>query len=376
MWNSVQLKIALFITAICLMTGAIICSAAISWRDFRTLRKQLTTIELESFRIADDLQQTVLMLNNYLLKYEINHDPKVWEQYEKESKRLDAWIDEQVAKVDTVPEKEALQKVNVTYDAFLEAARGLKNPPAGQTVRVLADFERESQLLLNTGFKLAEAHRLSLDQFLEKTQRTLTLLSFILLSALFLLIACVTALAFIIFKHLIAPLQTKLVQSHAIIERQEKLASLGLLASGVAHEIRNPLTAIKAKLFAWQRRLAPNSAEHSDARFINEEISRLERIVRDFLLFARPSDPVMIPVPPSSILAELQTLFREQLQKKQITLNLELPEGQAPLVRVDPQQIKQVLINLIQNAAESIESNGQITLRIRTDEKHGSGGAH
>jgi signal transduction histidine kinase len=376
MWRSVQVKIALFLTAICLMTGAIICSAAISWRDFRTLRNQLTTIELESFRIADDLQQTILLLNTYILKYELKHDPQIWAQYEKESKRLDAWIDEQDSKLATPLEHDVLQEVNHVYDGFLRAALEIKDAPPDKTVEVVGKFEHESQLLLNTGFKLAEAHRQSLDQFLESTQHTLTLLSFILLSALFLLIACVTALAFIVFHHLIAPLQTKLVQSHAIIERQEKLASLGLLASGVAHEIRNPLTAIKAKLFAWQRRLSPNSAEQADARFINDEISRLERIVRDFLLFARPSDPVMIPVPPSSILAELQTLFREQLQKKQIALNLELPEGQAPLVRVDPQQIKQVLINLIQNAAESIESNGQITLRIRTDEKHGSDGAH
>src|SRR3954469_20159011 len=101
MWNSVQLKIALFITAICLMTGAIICSAAISWRDFRTLRNQLTTIELESFRIADDLQQTILLLNTYILKYELKHDPQIWAQYEKESKRLDAWIDEQDSKLAT-----------------------------------------------------------------------------------------------------------------------------------------------------------------------------------------------------------------------------------------------------------------------------------
>jgi signal transduction histidine kinase len=241
---------------------------------------------------------------------------------------------------------------------------------------VLATFESESQLLLNTGYRLADAHRQSLDHFLEQTQNTLALLSFIMLAALFLLIACVTALAFIVFRQLIAPLQTKLVQTHAAIERQEKLASLGLLASGVAHEIRNPLTAIKAKLFAWQRRLPPNSPEHGDARFINEEISRLERIVRDFLLFARPSDPVMIPVPPSNLFAELKTLFEAQYQKRQIVIRNEAPEGTAPLVLADPQQLKQVLINLIQNAAESFEHGGEIALRTKVEPKPGLGAPH
>lgn len=373
MWKSIQFKIALFITAICIMTGAIICSAAIAWRDFRQLRHQLTTIELESFHIADDLQHTILLLNTYLLKYELNHDPKVWNDYEIESKRLDAWIDDQVTKVETKKEKEVLDQVNSTYDHYMGAALALKSPPPGQVLQVLANFESASQDLLNTGYRLADAHRQSLDHFLEQTQNTLALLSFILLSALFLLIACVTALAFIVFRQLIAPLQTKLVQSHAAIERQEKLASLGLLASGVAHEIRNPLTAIKAKLFAWQRRLPANSPEHSDARFINEEISRLERIVRDFLLFARPSDPVMIPVPPSTLFSELQTLFQTQYEKRQITIRTESPDGPAPLVLADPQQLKQVLINLIQNAAESIENSGDISLKTKVEPKPGLG---
>lgn len=376
MWRTVQFKIAIFITAICLMTGAIICSAAIAWKDFRHLRHQLTTIELESFHIADDLQHTILLLNTYLLKYELSHDPKVWDEYEAESKRLDSWIDQQVTKVETAKEKEVLEEVNNTYDRYLAAAAALKSPPPGEALRVLATFESESQLLLNTGYRLADAHRQSLDQFLEQTQNTLALLSFIMLSALFLLIACVTALAFIVFKQLIAPLQTKLVQTHAAIERQEKLASLGLLASGVAHEIRNPLTAIKAKLFAWQRRLPPNSPEHGDARFINEEISRLERIVRDFLLFARPSDPVMIPVPPSNLFAELKTLFEAQYQKRQIVIRNEAPEGTAPLVLADPQQLKQVLINLIQNAAESFEHGGEIDLRTKVEPKPGPGSPH
>jgi signal transduction histidine kinase len=370
MWKSVQIKIALFITVICLMTGAIVGSAGVAWRDFRHLRNQLTTIELESFHIADDLQHTILLLNTYLLKYEINHEPKTWEEYERESKRLDTWIDEQVGKVATIKEKEVLEQVDNAYDHYLDAALALKNPPAGEALKELANFETESQALLNTGYRLAEAHRESRDQFLEQTQNTLALLSFILLSALFLLIFCVTALAFIVFKQLIAPLQTKLVQSHATIERQEKLASLGLLASGVAHEIRNPLTAIKAKLFAWQRRMPAESPEHLDARFINEEISRLERILRDFLLFARPSDPVMIPVPPTSLMGELKNLFNTQYEKRNIVIRTENPDGGSPLILADPQQLKQVLINLIQNGAESIESSsGEILLRTRIEPK-------
>jgi signal transduction histidine kinase len=136
-----------------------------------------------------------------------------------------------------------------------------------------------------------------------------------------------------------------------------------MLAAGVAHEIRNPLTALKAWLYIQQKHLTPGTPEHEDAEVIGNEISRLERIVRDFLLFARPSEPQPEIVPADQPLREVQTLMEPQLRRSNIRLAL---DGVSPAnVRVDCQQIKQVLINLIQNAADSIGQNGAITLRVR-----------
>jgi signal transduction histidine kinase len=149
------------------------------------------------------------------------------------------------------------------------------------------------------------------------------------------------------------------------VVRQEKLASLGVLAAGVAHEIRNPLTAIKFRLFSLKKSLPPALAENEDAGVIAGEISRLERIVRDFLQFARPSDPALADVSARSILREVTDLLRPQLEKDGIALTLEAsPEF---WIRADAQQIKQVLINLIRNAADSIERNGIIVLRARQE---------
>lgn len=151
--------------------------------------------------------------------------------------------------------------------------------------------------------------------------------------------------------------------SQAALHESKKLASLAVLASGVAHEIRNPLTAIKARLFTHQKRFSAGSPEAEDSIFISEEIGRLERIVREFLQFARPGDPLLAPVLPAELLEEVRELLAPQLAKSSI--QLKLADAVATPVRADRQQIQQVLINLVSNAAESIGHDGRITLRAR-----------
>jgi signal transduction histidine kinase len=175
------------------------------------------------------------------------------------------------------------------------------------------------------------------------------------------------ALAVRVYRDIIAPLRVKLVASQELAERHEKLASLGLLAAGVAHEIRNPLTAIKAALFIQQKKFQPGSPERGDIELVEREILRLERIVNEFLQFARPADPELAIIPADQPLMEVQTLLTAQLAKNGIRL---VREAAPPMrVKVDPAQIKQVLINLVQNAADSMASGGTLTLRARQDRK-------
>jgi len=167
-------------------------------------------------------------------------------------------------------------------------------------------------------------------------------------------------------------LRVKLVKTEALAEHNEKLASLGLLAAGVAHEIRNPLTAIKTGLFIQQKKFPPGSPDYQDGEVMEREILRLERIVNEFLQFARPAQPQLTTFPAARVLEEVRSLLAGQLGEAAIRLNY---EDSSPMhVRADQSQLKQVLINLVQNAADSIGRGGTITLRVRADRKQFTNG--
>jgi PAS domain S-box-containing protein len=158
-----------------------------------------------------------------------------------------------------------------------------------------------------------------------------------------------------------------LTESGAIIERQEKLASLGVFAAGIAHEVRNPLTAIKVRLFTLKSSHKPGTSEHEDLEVIRHEIDRLEHLVHDFLQFARPAEPELQTMPVESLLRDVHDLLQSDLASTSVELKLELLANEP--VRVDPNKMKQVLINFVQNGAESMEAGGTVTLRSRLDKQ-------
>lgn len=199
---------------------------------------------------------------------------------------------------------------------------------------------------------------------LAEADRALMELKVLLLASLVALVSLGLLLTLLVYRGMIAPLRSKLIETRALAQRQEKLASLGVLAAGVAHEIRNPLTAIKARLFTQRKLLAEGSEPLEDNRFISDEIARLDGIIKDFLLFARPSEPRLETLRATTPLRELTPLLGPDLEKRGIDVRHEFLAD--PEVQADRQQLKQVLINLIKNAADSIGQNGSITLRTRT----------
>ena len=370
--SGIKLRLTLFISSIVLLFLLIAWIAHASWVEIGDLREKIANMQSRTFLVADHLEQEILGLNNSILRFAAYRETQDWSDFETNSAQLGLWLAEQQPLLYSQDEQPFLDRIQAAFVEYNKAAEAINTRiyTSHQSItRVVefADFEKQARRILDLGFQLTKANQEKLDSFQGATLRTLGILRLTLFGSLVLLLGAGAGLATVVYRGMISPLQVQLVESRQILERQEKLASLGMLAAGVAHEIRNPLTAIKAWLFLKQKHLAPGTPDHADACFVSGEINRLERIVKDFLLFAQPSDPHFVTVPVEQSLQDVQTLLEPQLKKTGI--KLVLGEIVPAHIQVDPQQLKQVLINLVQNAAESIGWDGVITLRARLDEK-------
>src|SRR5688572_4156411 len=159
--------------------------------------------------------------------------------------------------------------------------------------------------------------------FQANTDASLTRLQRFLFVALLCLLLSGATIIVLAYRRMITPLRITLTESRAIIERQEKLASLGVFATGIAHEIRNPLTAIKVRLFTLKQSHRPGTSEHEDIQVIGSEIDRLELIVKEFLQFARPAEPDFRTLPLRKILEDIQQLLEREFARKSIQLKIE-----------------------------------------------------
>jgi two-component system sensor histidine kinase HydH len=145
------------------------------------------------------------------------------------------------------------------------------------------------------------------------------------------------------------------------VARSQRLASVGMLAAGVAHEIRNPLSSIKGFATYFKEKY-PDVAENQNvANIMIQEIDRLNRVVGQLLELARPVSVSKKRMPVNPLIEDALKLAEPQMLKKQIRVQTRIsPEVEA--VSVDPDKINQVLLNLYLNAIESMGSGGDLSV--------------
>jgi len=145
------------------------------------------------------------------------------------------------------------------------------------------------------------------------------------------------------------------------MERADRLASVGEMAAGIAHEIRNPLTGIASAISILKEDYEKEDPRRQIVEEVLEQISRLDKTVNDLLFFGKPASPELMYADINSILKKTLQFSMQHRGGKSITRNLELTEA-LPLVYVDPKQMQQVFLNLILNAVQAMQDGGVLTV--------------
>lgn len=144
------------------------------------------------------------------------------------------------------------------------------------------------------------------------------------------------------------------------VQRAERLALAGELAAGLAHEIRNPMMAVKGFAQLLKEDITPaEQAEYAD--IINRETARMNRLIEELLTFARPPATDVRSVDVNAVVADSLFLLEPKAVRNRVEISRDLAPG-LPQVKVDSERLKQVLINILINAVQAVEKGGEIRI--------------
>jgi PAS domain S-box-containing protein len=158
---------------------------------------------------------------------------------------------------------------------------------------------------------------------------------------------------------------TERKRSEDRLREQAALARLGEMAAIVAHEVKNPLAAIKGALQVIGGRLPAESRDRAIVGDVVARVDSLNDIVQDLLVFARPREPQLTPAPLADLLENIAGLVRRDPAHTSLGITV---SGSRPLVPLDVEQLKTVFLNLLLNAAQATGATGRIAVTIAADD--------
>ena len=194
----------------------------------------------------------------------------------------------------------------------------------------------------------------------ELTAATRRLAATVLIGAA-LSVAVIVVLTQVITRRVTAPIDDALVRS-------EKLALAGLMAARVAHDIRNPLSSIKMQTQLVGARLRNDTETQAQVSAVLRDIQQVETVVKDLIELARPGELKRRPTPVNDLIRDVLHQLAPQLTYRKIAVDAQLADA-LPVVELDPDRFRQMLINVLGNAADAMTNGGklQVTTRCATD---------
>lgn len=404
MWKFFSLRLRIYLLLGALVTVSVAGGLVTVWHIGATdlLFSSLIDKNISSFQAAEGLEIALLRQKGYLTYYFLDSNEEWLEKLHQNHMIFLEWLEKARSYADLPIMQNILNKIEKSYKSF--------NDNRQQVIRYYQEGEREKGYRLHSEirrqfheiYNLCENYKFinqgTISEIKSESKKRARFLKIMAVVVLTIVVLLGLSLGYVLLVQLLEPIrqlslktslrlgelddadevqalrrgvhglienvnqaQSKLEQSREHLLQSEKLAMVGKLAAGVAHSIRNPLTSVKMRLFSLGRSLNLTPTQQEDFEVISEEIRHIDTIVSNFLEFSRPPRLIMQKISPSEVVDMALQLLEHRFQSYNVKVEVKRPQSLPPVL-ADPDQLKEVLVNLLTNACEAMPEGGTIVI--------------
>jgi signal transduction histidine kinase len=346
---SYRITLGLLVMAILLIiVGAL---AFITTKDVQGVSRAIMKENVSSLKAAEELELALLNQKGMVASYFLDGSSAWLKTLEDRKKDFDSWFKKAQDVALTAHEKKILQDVSVLYKTYdRQRNKAIRLYQSGNTAEaknvLLNDMRTTIDALYNKCEDLILANEALIAKAEVTSQGNVIRMTSLIWSMIIITLILGSMTGFFISRKI-----------NEQLVRAAKLASLGQLSANVAHEIRNPLTSIKMRLYSLKEEAKKYSTVFEDLNVIDEEINRMESTVNNFLDFARPPEFNLQSADIAQILEGTVNLIAPKTRSQNIVIQKQLHD--VPLkLKIDKEQIRQVFLNIMLNAIEAMPSGG------------------
>lgn len=404
MKNKFSLRVRIYMILAALVILTLMGGVVMLWYTFRIESAMTNLIEKDvaALGTAESLEMAIVNQKGLVSYYFLDKDPNWLKQLGEYRQMFKEKLEEAKLLTENEPQKKIIANIDQEYNLYVESKdRVIAFYQAGE----LEAGEKLHKQVRNRFFKIIELcdeykniHRNKVILAKNVSHNEAVQLRFFAITALLLITFLIISIGFILINRILRPIYRLAVEAgreanlgssqdeiavlaknvrelinnfdHTHIELEksrehllqtEKMALVGQLAAGMAHSIRNPFTSVKMRLFSLERSQNITETQHDDINVISDEIRHMDTIVQNFLEFSRPPRLKIQKISPSHIIDLAIQLLEHRIKSYDVTVNV--ARGK-PLSEIngDPEQLKEVIVNLIVNACEAMDRGGLITI--------------
>jgi signal transduction histidine kinase len=372
------------------------------------LFSEVVNEDITALQAAEELQTALVMQKGFVTYYFLQGTPHWLDKLEQYNDAFQSWLQKARQTSQNYASREILDTIESKYlDYALARAQVIqlyKDGKRDQGARLHWSVRNQFFNIVDLCSKYKRIYKASIDEHFAQVARQKHRLNVISGSLFFIGIILASILAFIIFNRVPAPVhdlvislqkaltesfpggskneiiqlrrrvnrlikdanltKSQLEASREHLQQTEKLATIGKLGAGVAHSVRNPLTSVKMRLFSLQRSLDLNEVQSEDFEVISEEIRHIDTILSNFLEFSRRPKLKPQPTEVRGIITLALQLMKHRLESYGITITTDIAQN-LPRLMLDQDQIKEVLVNLLENACDAMNAGGTISITAK-----------